>query len=161
MRPDAPLSACGVRHGVQVAAAFIARRLHVQPSESMAEAGYGRPDPPIRLQAFDRGCAALLRWLADAQYRLPLGSQEATRPPQLLTPMRSRDRPDEPAGKVGSSGGKMIFHMFGALAGFERNVIREPIQAGLITAHGRARNRSFCGPTLPASVAMSVGTPPR
>ena len=31
-----------------------------------------------------------------------------------------------------SSGGKLIFHVFGALAEFERNLIRERTQAGLI-----------------------------
>ena len=30
-----------------------------------------------------------------------------------------------------SSGGQLIFHMFGALAEFERHLIRERIQAGL------------------------------
>ncbi|MBW4473572.1 MAG: recombinase family protein [Stenomitos rutilans HA7619-LM2] len=33
-----------------------------------------------------------------------------------------------------SSGGKLIFHMFGALAEFERNLIRERTQAGLVLA---------------------------
>ena len=38
-----------------------------------------------------------------------------------------------------SSGGKLIFHMFGALAEFERNVIRERTQAGLASARARGR----------------------
>ena len=38
-----------------------------------------------------------------------------------------------------SSGGKLIFHMFGALAEFERNLIRERTQAGLQTARSRGR----------------------
>ena len=36
-----------------------------------------------------------------------------------------------------SSGGKLIFHMFGALAEFERNLIRERTQAGLTAARAR------------------------
>lgn len=38
-----------------------------------------------------------------------------------------------------SSGGKLIFHIFGALAEFERNLIRERTQAGLTAARARGR----------------------
>jgi DNA invertase Pin-like site-specific DNA recombinase len=38
-----------------------------------------------------------------------------------------------------TSGGKLIFHIFGALAEFERNLIRERTQAGLTTARARGR----------------------
>ena len=38
-----------------------------------------------------------------------------------------------------SSGGKLIFHIFGALAEFERNLIRERTQAGLEAARARGR----------------------
>lgn len=38
-----------------------------------------------------------------------------------------------------SSGGQLIFHMFGALAEFERNLIRERTQAGLTAARARGR----------------------
>ncbi len=38
-----------------------------------------------------------------------------------------------------SSGGKLIFHMFGALAEFERNLIRERTYAGLTAARARGR----------------------
>ena len=38
-----------------------------------------------------------------------------------------------------SSGGKLIFHMFGALAEFERNLIRERTQTGLAAARARGR----------------------
>lgn len=38
-----------------------------------------------------------------------------------------------------SSGGQLIFHMFGALAEFERNLIRERTQAGLNAARARGR----------------------
>ena len=38
-----------------------------------------------------------------------------------------------------TSGGKLIFHVFGALAEFERNLIRERTQAGLQSARARGR----------------------
>jgi DNA invertase Pin-like site-specific DNA recombinase len=38
-----------------------------------------------------------------------------------------------------TSGGKLIFHIFGALAEFERNLIRERTQAGLTAARERGR----------------------
>ena len=38
-----------------------------------------------------------------------------------------------------SSGGKLIFHLFAALAEFERNLIRERTQAGLKAARARGR----------------------
>jgi DNA invertase Pin-like site-specific DNA recombinase len=38
-----------------------------------------------------------------------------------------------------SSGGKLVFHIFGALAEFERDIIRERTQAGLRAARARGR----------------------
>lgn len=38
-----------------------------------------------------------------------------------------------------TSGGKLIFHVFGALAEFERDLIRERTQAGLAAARARGR----------------------
>src|SRR5256885_15207849 len=38
-----------------------------------------------------------------------------------------------------TSGGKLIFHIFGALAEFERALIRERTQAGLLAARARGR----------------------
>jgi DNA invertase Pin-like site-specific DNA recombinase len=55
-----------------------------------------------------------------------------------------------------SSGGRLIFHMFGALAEFERQVIRERTQAGLNAA--RARGRKGGRPKLldPAKRQLAV-----
>lgn len=39
-----------------------------------------------------------------------------------------------------TSGGKLIFHIFGALAEFERDIIRERTNAGLQAARARGRN---------------------
>jgi DNA invertase Pin-like site-specific DNA recombinase len=38
-----------------------------------------------------------------------------------------------------TSGGKLIFHIFGALAEFEREIIRERTKAGLLAARARGR----------------------
>lgn len=38
-----------------------------------------------------------------------------------------------------TSGGKLIFHILGALAEFERDIINERTQAGLIAARARGR----------------------
>ena len=45
-----------------------------------------------------------------------------------------------------SSGGRLVFHVFGALAEFERDLIRERTNAGLAAA--RARGRTGGRPTL-------------
>ena len=42
--------------------------------------------------------------------------------------------------ETGSSAGKLIFHVFSALAEFERNLIRERTLAGLKAARARGRN---------------------
>jgi DNA invertase Pin-like site-specific DNA recombinase len=42
-------------------------------------------------------------------------------------------------GEFFPSGGKLIFHIFGALAEFERNLIRERTQAGLTAARARGK----------------------
>ena len=55
-----------------------------------------------------------------------------------------------------TSGGKLIFHVFGALAEFERDLIRERTRAGLAAA--RARGRQGGRPKklgTPAKVAMA------
>src|SRR5260221_4175596 len=40
---------------------------------------------------------------------------------------------------TGTSGGKLIFHIFGALAEFERNLIRQRTNAGLLAAPARGK----------------------
>ncbi len=40
---------------------------------------------------------------------------------------------------ITTSGGKLVFHVFGALAEFERDLIRERTQAGLLAARARGR----------------------
>jgi DNA invertase Pin-like site-specific DNA recombinase len=54
-----------------------------------------------------------------------------------------------------TSGGKLIFHIFGALAEFERNLIRERTTAGLTAARARGktggRPKALTGKKLRAS----------
>jgi DNA invertase Pin-like site-specific DNA recombinase len=52
-------------------------------------------------------------------------------------------------GLTTTSGGKLIFHIFGALAEFERDIIRERTQAGLAAA--RARGRQDGRPKFPST----------
>src|SRR2546421_10016956 len=42
-----------------------------------------------------------------------------------------------------TSGGKLIFHIFGALAEFERDIIRERTKAGLEAARARGRPKAM------------------
>ena len=55
-----------------------------------------------------------------------------------------------------TAGGKLIFHIFGALAEFERSVIRERTRAGLKAAPDRGRT----GGRPPASLRL-ISPPPR
>jgi DNA invertase Pin-like site-specific DNA recombinase len=62
-----------------------------------------------------------------------------------------------------SSRGKLIFHMFGALAEFERNLIRERTRAGLSAAHARGRkgrrSRGGAAQGAPSPVPVHRVTP--
>jgi DNA invertase Pin-like site-specific DNA recombinase len=53
-----------------------------------------------------------------------------------------------------TSGGKLIFHIFGALAEFERNLIRERTTAGLTAA--RARGKTGGRPTALTARQLSI-----
>jgi DNA invertase Pin-like site-specific DNA recombinase len=53
-----------------------------------------------------------------------------------------------------TSGGKLIFHIFGALAEFERNLIRERTQAGLTAA--RARGKTGGRPKVLTGKKLSI-----
>ena len=63
-----------------------------------------------------------------------------------------------------SSGGKLIFHVFGALAEFERNLIRDRTNAGLAAARARGRTggrpkKLDEQPLLLVTRLYKVGTP--
>ncbi len=54
-----------------------------------------------------------------------------------------------------SSGGKLIFHIFGALAEFERDIIRSRTKAGLESARARSNNKigvQLWAPILPIPI---------
>ncbi|MCJ2144343.1 recombinase family protein [Methylobacterium sp. E-066] len=53
-----------------------------------------------------------------------------------------------------TSGGKLVFHIFGALAEFERSIIRERTMAGLLAA--RARGRLGGRPKLLSAADLDV-----
>src|SRR4051794_8053621 len=53
-----------------------------------------------------------------------------------------------------TSGGKLIFHIFGALAEFERDIIRERTQAGLAAARARGRRGGRRKTLTPKQIAM-------
>jgi DNA invertase Pin-like site-specific DNA recombinase len=65
-----------------------------------------------------------------------------------------------------TTGGKLVFHIFAALAEFERNLIRERTNAGLVAARQRGRvggrPRSFTPDKLDAArKLLASGTPPK
>lgn len=55
-----------------------------------------------------------------------------------------------------SNSGRLIFHMFGALAEFERNLIRERTQAGLTAARVRGRKGGRPKAVDPAKRRLAV-----
>ena len=56
-----------------------------------------------------------------------------------LDEMKVGFRSIQEAMDTSTSGGKLIFHVFGALAEFERNLIRDRTQAGLSAARARGK----------------------
>src|SRR5947207_13966041 len=54
-----------------------------------------------------------------------------------------------------TSGGKLVFHIFGALAEFERDIIRERTQAGLQAARARGRLGGSPKALTPKKVAIA------
>jgi DNA invertase Pin-like site-specific DNA recombinase len=54
-----------------------------------------------------------------------------------------------------TSGGKLVFHMMGALAEFERDLIRERTQAGLAAARARGRRGGRRPRLTPKQVTMA------
>jgi DNA invertase Pin-like site-specific DNA recombinase len=62
-----------------------------------------------------------------------------------------------------TSGGKLIFHIFGALAEFERDIIRERTQAGLLAARARGRRggRPNALTARQASIARALYSDPK
>lgn len=75
-----------------------------------------------RLDRLGRTLKHLIELMADLE-RKGIGFQSVTEAIDTTTP-----------------GGKLVFHIFGALAEFERNLIRERTQAGLQAARARGRH---------------------
>jgi len=74
-----------------------------------------------RLDRLGRSLQHLLETISDLQQRA-IGFKSLTENIDTATP-----------------GGKLIFHVFGALAEFERDLIRERTQAGLVAARARGK----------------------
>src|SRR5512147_2687828 len=55
-----------------------------------------------------------------------------------------------------TSGGKLIFHIFGALAEFERDIIKERTQAGLTAARSRGRKGGRPKALTPKKAQMAL-----
>ncbi|MGK0688818.1 recombinase family protein [Serratia marcescens] len=55
-----------------------------------------------------------------------------------------------------SSGGRLVFHLFGALAEFERNLVRERTQAGLSAARRRGRQGGRPALLSPTKKALAL-----
>ena len=55
-----------------------------------------------------------------------------------------------------SSGGRLVFHLFGALAEFERNLVRERTLAGLAAARARGRMGGRPKRLDPAKLALAL-----
>ncbi|MNP02588.1 DNA-invertase hin [compost metagenome] len=55
-----------------------------------------------------------------------------------------------------SSGGRLVFHLFGALAEFERNLVRERTQAGLSAARRRGRKGGRPALLSPTKKALAL-----
>lgn len=86
--------------------------------------GYVRPGDTLvvwRLDRLGRSLKHLIEVVTDLEKR-GIGFKSLTESIDTTTP-----------------GGKLIFHIFGALAEFERNLIRERTQAGLQAARARGR----------------------
>ena len=85
----------------------------------------------------DKAAAASSR----AQYRVEVEAPDELR--KLLTDYldlaRFQNAPDTEAIDTTTAGGKLVFHIFGALAEFERAIIRERTRAGLEAAKARGR----------------------
>lgn len=58
-----------------------------------------------------------------------------------------------------SSGGTLVFHIFGALAAFERHLIRERTRAGLTAARARSHRRAAEGQSVRRPEAVRPGPP--
>lgn len=119
--------------------------------------GVRRPAGP----AVDRSSARLH---ARGRYACRL----APRPPGALAPPTHRDRrgpgrqgcrtavPDR--GDRHHDGGRLVFHVFGALAEFERSLIGERARAGLDAAGKAVAGALFQDPSIPiAEIARQVG----
>ena len=91
-----------------------------------------------RLDRLGRSLQHLIEFMAELE-RLGIGFQSVQESIDTTTP-----------------GGKLVFHVFGALAEFERNLIRERTHAGLAAARARGRTGGRPKSLDPTQRAMAV-----
>lgn len=96
------------------------------------------PDRPGLAAALDqlRPGDSLVVWRLD---RLGRSLKDLIRLVEILEARGVALRSLQEAIDTASSGGRLVFHIFGALAEFERNLIRERTNAGLSAARARGR----------------------
>ena len=108
---------------------------------SLTEAlAYARPGDTLvvwRLDRLGRSLRHLIETVAELQGR-GVGFRSLTEQIDTTTP-----------------GGKLVFHVFGALAEFERDLIRERTQAGLAAARARGRKGGRPRKLTPKTIALT------
>jgi DNA invertase Pin-like site-specific DNA recombinase len=117
--------------------------------DALTQAGCGRifTDTASGSQALREGLEEALRFLRDGEdtlvvWRLDRLGRSLRHLIETVSMLEQRGigfRSLQERIDTTSSGGKLIFHVFGALAEFERDLIRERTQAGLSAARARGR----------------------
>ena len=97
-----------------------------------------RAERPGLLRALDvaRGDDTLVVWRLD---RLGRSLKDLIRHVETMEERKIGLRSLQESIDTTTSGGRLFFHIFGALAEFERNLIRERTMAGLTAARARGR----------------------
>ena len=103
--------------------------------EKLSAANRDRPQLQAALD-YVRGGDTLLVWKLD---RLARSLKQLIETVEMLSEREIGFRSLTENIDTTSSGGRLIFHVFGALAEFERSIIRERTTAGLVAARARGR----------------------
>jgi DNA invertase Pin-like site-specific DNA recombinase len=122
--------------------------------EKASGAQRGRPELSAALDYLRAG-DSLVVWKLD---RLARSLKQLIETLELLESRRIGLRSLTEAIDTTTAGGKLVFHVFGALAEFERSVIRERMKAGLDAARARGkkggRSPALAAKDLAAAKAM-------
>jgi hypothetical protein len=137
--------------GVTPASRFARTSSRTKPSHPAPHGAREVPGPPVRLRACEwpclRGCArgAGLARLARGGWwkldRLARSLKQLIETVELLSCREVGLRSFTESIDTTTAGGKLVFHVFGALAEFERSIIHERTKAGLEAARARGPDR--------------------